>query len=82
MRVLSTQTGMVPVKSSLANVIKDMCGRPRSLKQLSRVVIYKEIGAKPALNAAKLPLPQSLREFVIRQLFFYHGLENLYRKVK
>ncbi len=33
--------------------------------QLSRVVIYNNIGRRPILHANKLPLPPSLREYVL-----------------
>jgi len=65
LRVLHAQTGMNPTKSALCNVIKELCSRPRTLKQMTRIVIYHAIGMKPAVMASKLPLPPALREYVV-----------------
>ena len=65
LRVLHAQTGMNPTKSALCNVIKELCSRPRTLKQMTRIVIYHAIGMKPAVMASKLPLPPALKEYVV-----------------
>ena len=54
-----------PNKSALYNVIRDLCAKPRTLKQMSRVVIYNAVGQRPALTVNKLPLPPALREYVL-----------------
>ncbi|XP_040583761.1 uncharacterized protein [Lepeophtheirus salmonis] len=65
LKVLYAQTGMIPMKSSLGQVIKELYSKPRTLKQMTRVIIYNHIGQKPALNANKLPLPPALREYIL-----------------
>ena len=54
-----------PNKSALYNVIRDLCSKPRTLKQMSRVIIYNAVGQRPALTVNKLPLPTALREYVL-----------------
>ena len=56
---------MVPSQSALNHVVKDLLSQPRTLKQSARVVLYNCIGQKPALRASKLPLPPSLKEYVL-----------------
>ena len=65
LKVLQAQTGMNPSKSTLCNVIKELCSRPRTLKQMTRFAIYHSIGMKPAVTASKLPLPPALREYIV-----------------
>lgn len=64
LRVLYAQTGMTPTTSALCSVVRDLYSKPRTLKQMSRVVIYNSIGQRPALFANKLPLPEALREYL------------------
>ena len=52
-------------KSALYNVIRDLCSKSRTLKQLPRVIIYNAVGQRPAITANKLPLPKALREYVL-----------------
>ena len=65
LRVLYAQTGMTPTKSAICNVIRDFYTKPRTLKQMSRVVIYNAVGQRPALRVNKLPLPASLKEYLL-----------------
>ena len=65
LRVLLAQTGMNPTKTALFSVIRDLHSKPRTLKQLARISIYNAIGQKPAFYANKLPLPPSLREYLV-----------------
>ena len=65
LRMLHAQTGMTPTKTALFSVIRDLYGKPRTLKQLARITIYNAISQKPAIDANKLPLPASLREYLI-----------------
>jgi hypothetical protein len=65
LRVLYAQTGMTPTKTALCSVIRDLYSKPRTLKQLCRVVIYNSIRQRPAFNANKLPLPPSLRDYLL-----------------
>ena len=65
LRVLLAQTGCNPTKTALFSVIRDLHSKPRTLKQLARISIYNAIGQKPAFYANKLPLPPSLREYLV-----------------
>ena len=65
LRMLHAQTGMTPTKTALFSVIRDLYCKPRTLKQLVRITIYNAIKQKPAINANKLPLPASLRDYLI-----------------
>ena len=65
LRVLYAQTGMTPTKSPICNVIRDFYNKPRTLKQMTRVVIYNAVGQRPALRVSKLPLPASLKEYLL-----------------
>jgi hypothetical protein len=65
LRLLLAQTGMNPTKTALFSVIRDLHSKPRTLKQLARISIYNAIKQKPAFYANKLPLPPSLREYLM-----------------
>lgn len=65
LRLLYEQTGMNPNKSALCNVIRELCFKPRTLKQIARVVIYNSVGQRPALVVNKLPLPSALKEYLL-----------------
>ena len=65
LRMLHAQTGMTPTKTALFSAIRDLYSKPRSLKQLVRITIYNAIKQRPALNANKLPLPASLKDYLI-----------------
>lgn len=67
LKILSAQLSINPVRScqTLYSVIKDLYNKPRTLKQMSRVAIYKAVGHKPATAAAKLPLPAVLKEYLL-----------------
>merc|ERR1711953_593723 len=65
LRVLLAQTGCNPTKTALFSAIRDLHSKPRTLKQLTRISIYNAIGQKPAFYANKLPLPPSLREYLV-----------------
>ena len=65
LRVLLAQTGMNPTKTALFSAIRDLHSKPRTLKQLTRISIYNSIRQKPAFYASKLPLPPSLREYLM-----------------
>ncbi|XP_063218907.1 ankyrin-3 [Bacillus rossius redtenbacheri] len=67
LRILYTQqTGLVPVRgSALCNLVRELLSRPRSLKQICRVSVYQALGRKPGLHINKLPLPASLRDYVL-----------------
>ena len=49
----SQQNPNNPNKSALYNVIRDLCSKPRTLKQMSRVIIYNAVGQRPALTVNK-----------------------------
>jgi len=65
LRVLYAQTGMTPTKSPICNVIREFYNKPRTLKQLSRIVVYNCCQNATAKAVAKLPLPASLREYLV-----------------
>ena len=65
LRLLYAQTGMNPNTSALNSCLKELCSKPRTLKQMARVVIYNSIGQRPALEVNKLPLPTALREYLL-----------------
>ncbi len=65
LRLLYAQTGINPANSALCSVIREFYSRPRTLKQMARIVINKCVGGRPAPVAAKLPLPPALREYVM-----------------
>jgi len=56
-----------PVRGSqaLAAVLHNMAFTPRTLKQLSRVVIYRALRHKPGLLVSKIGLPPVLRDYVL-----------------
>jgi len=67
LKILSAQLSINPVRScqTLYTVIKDLNTKPRTLKQMCRVVIYNAVGHRPATAAAKLPLPAVLKEYLL-----------------
>lgn len=65
LKILYAQTGMNPNMSALCSVIREKHSKPRTLKQMARIVIYNAIDQKPALNASKLPLPPTLRNYIM-----------------
>jgi len=67
LRVLFSQsTGLIPVRATaLLNVIRSLHSTPRSLKQMCRISIYKALRRKPGVYANKLPLPPTLREYIL-----------------
>lgn len=67
LRLLYAQTGSNPNPniSALCQVIKEKCSKPRTLKQMARIVIYNKIGQRPAISASKLPLPAVLKDYVL-----------------
>ena len=46
-------------------LIRELYTKPRTLKQLCRVEIYKALGRKAAPLAPKLPLPTQLKDYII-----------------
>lgn len=65
LRVLFAQTGMNPNNSALHSCLREVCSKPRTLKQMARVVIYNAVGQRPAIEVNKLPLPTALREYLL-----------------
>ena len=45
--------------------LREVCSKPRTLKQMARVVIYNAVGQRPAIEVNKLPLPTALREYLL-----------------
>lgn len=67
LKVLYTQqTGLVPVRgSALCNLVRELYARPRTLKQICRVVIYVALGRRPGMHVNKLPLPSPLKDYIL-----------------
>ena len=68
LRVLFAQTGTNPASSALHSCLRELCSKPRTLKQMSRVVIYNAVrqrGQRPASEVNKLRLPTALREYLL-----------------
>jgi len=67
LKILTNQLSINPIRSyqALHVVIRDYNSRPRTLKQMCRVVIYNSIDQRPAPSVPKLPLPPSLREYIL-----------------
>jgi len=66
LKVLSAQLSISSTKAcqTLYSVIKDL-NRPRTLKQMCRVVVYNAVNQRPATTVAKLPLPPSLKDYLL-----------------
>ncbi|XP_071440576.1 ankyrin-3 [Hetaerina americana] len=68
LKVLYTHTGAAvaaPVRGVLFNLVREMYLRPRTLKQMCRVTIYNAIGRCPDMHVSKLPLPASLKDYIL-----------------
>jgi len=67
LKVLSAQLSISSTKAcqTLYAVIKDMNTKPRTLKQMCRVVVYNAVNQRPATTVAKLPLPRSLQDYIL-----------------
>ncbi|KAF4525904.1 hypothetical protein B566_EDAN013154 [Ephemera danica] len=64
-QALYSQAGLMPVRSGLCTLVRDLYSTPRTLKQMSRVVIYNAMGKRPGMHANKLPLPVPLKDYII-----------------
>lgn len=59
-------SGIISVKgTALLNVIRELNSTPRTLKQISRVCIYKALRQCPGVHANKLPLPPVLKDYLL-----------------
>uniref|UniRef100_T1J3V8 SOCS box domain-containing protein n=1 Tax=Strigamia maritima TaxID=126957 RepID=T1J3V8_STRMM len=63
--ILVRQSTLVTMKSVLSTLLKRLHTHPRTLKQICRTCIYDSISRKTAQNLNKLPLPSSLKEYVL-----------------
>ncbi|XP_075233937.1 uncharacterized protein LOC142331757 [Lycorma delicatula] len=60
------QAGVIPVRATaLCSLLKEMYSKPRTLKQITRNVIYRSLNRRPGMNVNKLPLPNSLKEYLL-----------------
>ncbi|XP_014288730.1 ankyrin-1 [Halyomorpha halys] len=60
------EAGVIPVRATaLCSLLKEMSSRPRTLKQIVRNVIYRAVDRQPGLVVNKLPLPNSLKEYIL-----------------
>ncbi|XP_073991154.1 uncharacterized protein isoform X1 [Rhodnius prolixus] len=60
------EAGIIPVRATaLCALLKELNTRPRTLKQMVRCVIYRSIDRQPGLNVNKLPLPPSLKDYIL-----------------
>jgi len=65
LKILYTQAGLVPMRSALCRLIRQLYTHPRTLKQMCRVEIYNAVGRCSALSVNKLPLPGPLKEYIL-----------------
>jgi len=65
LKILYTQAGLVPMRSALCRLIRQLYTHPRTLKQMCRVQIYNAVGRCSALSVNKLPLPGPLKEYIL-----------------
>jgi hypothetical protein len=65
LKLLYTQAGLVPMRSALCRLIRQLYTHPRTLKQMCRVTIYNAVGRCSALSINKLPLPGPLKEYIL-----------------
>ncbi|CAL8108849.1 unnamed protein product [Orchesella dallaii] len=65
LKVLYTQSAIVPVRTSLCCTLKELYSSPRTLLQQCRVVIYKQLNRAPAKYINKLPLPPPLIKYLL-----------------
>ncbi|KAG7153480.1 putative SOCS box and ankyrin repeat-containing protein [Homarus americanus] len=59
LKILYTQTSLVPMKRP------ELYTKPRTLKQICRVIIYDSLGRRSAQNVNKLPLPGMLKDYIL-----------------
>lgn len=60
------EAGVIPVRATaLFTLIKDLHSKPRTLKQMVRLVIYQSLDHKPGVYVNKLSLPTSLKEYLL-----------------
>lgn len=65
LKLLYTQAGLVPMRSALCRLIRQLYTQPRTLKQMCRVTVYNAVGRCSALSVNKLPLPGPLKEYLL-----------------
>ncbi|KAF2358770.1 SOCS box domain [Trinorchestia longiramus] len=65
LKILHRQTALLPMKQPLANILGELYTKPRSLKQICRVVIYNALDRRAAPLVPKLPLPPRLKDYII-----------------
>lgn len=65
LKILYTQTSLVPMRQQLAQVLRDLYTQPRTLKQICRVCIYNALGRQSQQRVNKLPLPSMLRDYLL-----------------
>lgn len=56
---------MGAIGKKLLQILSSMSESPRSLMEISRVVIYKSIGRKLAVKVPQLPLPNSMKRYLL-----------------
>jgi len=64
-KLIYTQSAIVPVRTSLCSNLKEIYCQPRTLQQQCRVVIYKQLRRAPAKYMNKLPLPPPLQKYLL-----------------
>ncbi|XP_049942100.1 ankyrin-1 isoform X1 [Schistocerca serialis cubense] len=66
LRQLHAQAALVPPRgAALCHLVRELCGKPRTLKQIARVAVYTALGRRPGTHVNKLPLPVTLREYIL-----------------
>lgn len=64
LKILYTQTTLVPMRHMLSSLLRQLYMQPRTLKQIARVSIYSSVRRRTAQNIGKLPLPGPLKEYI------------------
>jgi len=64
LKLVYTQSAIVPVRTSLCQTLKEFHSSPRSLQQQCRVIIYKKLNRCPGMYANKLQLPNALQRYL------------------
>lgn len=65
LKILYTQTSLVPMRHILSSLLRHLYMQPRTLKQIARVSIYSALKCRTAQNVGKLPLPAPIKEYII-----------------
>ncbi|XP_021964481.1 ankyrin-3 [Folsomia candida] len=65
LKLLHTQSAIVPVRTSLCSTLKELYTKPRSLMSQCRLVIYRSLQRSPGKYISKLTLPPPLVKYLM-----------------